>query len=117
MTLQHIVLFEFSDDLDDADVADMRSQIQSWPEKIGGISLIRFGADMTGARTKGHQYILYTEFEDPAALRAYQQHPVHQVFLKWVVDHGCSPLAFDYDINQDTVIWPRFATEQPKDQS
>jgi hypothetical protein len=42
---------------------------------------------------------------------------VHQRFLKWVMDHGCSPLAFDYDIDQDTVIWPRLSADLPKDKS
>jgi hypothetical protein len=117
MTLQHTVLFAFSADLSAPDAAEMRQQIHSWPQAIGGINIIRFGEDITGARTKGHQYMLYTEFDDPAALQAYQKHPVHQRFLKWVMDHGCSPLAFDYDIDQDTVIWPRLSADLPKDKS
>lgn len=115
MALQHIVLFAFAADLVDADADEMRRQIQSWPQEIGDINAIRFGADITGARTKGHQYLLYTEFDDSAALQAYREHPVHQKFLKWVMDHGCIPLAFDYEINENTVIWPRFPADLPKD--
>jgi len=106
MTLQHIVLFAFADDLNEADAREMRAQIESWPELIGGINVIRFGTDLTGARTRGHQYLLYTEFDDEVALRTYQQHPVHQKFLAWVLEHGCTPLAFDFHLTQDTVIWP-----------
>ena len=117
MTLQHIVLFAFAEELDHADAAEMRSQIEAWPDEIGGFGAIRFGRDVTGARTRGHQYLLYTEFRDVPALAAYQQHPVHQHFLKWVLDHGCTPLAFDFELNQDTVIWPRPPTNLSEDTS
>ena len=117
MTLQHIVLFAFAAELDDEDAAEMRAQIEAWPDRIGGIGAIRFGRDLTGARTRGHQYLLYTEFQDEPALVAYQQHPVHQDFLKWVLDHGCTPLAFDFELNQDTVIWPRLTPNLPEDTS
>lgn len=117
MTLQHIVLFAFAADLDDEDAAEMRAQIEAWPDRIGGIDTIRFGHDITGARTRGHQYLLYTEFQDASALVAYQEHPVHQGFLKWVLDHGCTPLAFDFELNQDTVVWPRLTPNPPEDPS
>jgi hypothetical protein len=115
MTLQHIVLFAFARDLDKADAADMRAQIASWPELIGGIDVIRFGTDPSGARTRGHQYLLYTEFGDEAALVRYQQHPVHQKFLAWVLDHQCTPLAFDYHLTHDTVIWPQDGPDFPEE--
>jgi heme-degrading monooxygenase HmoA len=117
MTLQHIVLFAFAAELDDQDAAEMRAQIEDWPDRIGGFEAIRFGRDITGARTRGHQYLLYTEFQDEPALVAYQQHPLHQHFLKWVLDHDCTPLAFDFELNQDTVIWPRLAPTPPEDKS
>jgi hypothetical protein len=117
MTLQHIVLFAFAAELDHEDAAEMRAQIDAWPEKIGGFGAIRFGRDITGARTRGHQYLLYTEFPDMPALVAYQQHPVHQHFLRWVLDHGCTPLAFDFELDQDTVIWPRPTTNLSEDTS
>ena len=112
MTLQHIVLFSFPAELSDADAADMAAQIRAWPERIGGFGAIRFGRDLTGDRTRGHQYLLYTDFADLAALQSYQQHPVHQSFLHWVMERNCTPLAFDYHLTPDTVIWPA-GPEQP----
>src|SRR4051812_9690808 len=106
MTLQHIVLFSFPEELSDADAAEMRGHIESWPDAIGGINSIRFGRDITEARTRGYQYLLYAEFDDDVALRTYQRHPVHQQFLKWVLDRSCTPLAFDYHFTEHTVIWP-----------
>lgn len=106
MTLQHIVLFSFPQDLSAEDAAEMKAQIEAWPQRIGGFAAIRFGRDLSGERTRGYQYLLYTEFDDETALQAYQRHPVHQHFLLWVTDRFCTPLAFDYHLTPDTAIWP-----------
>ncbi|CAN5366393.1 hypothetical protein BH10ACT8_BH10ACT8_14680 [soil metagenome] len=111
--LQHVVLFAFPEDLNDTDAAEMRRQITSWPELIGGFRSLRFGSDLTGARTRGHQYLLYMEFDSAVELVAYQQHPVHQVFLAWIIEHNCTPLAFDYELTSGTVIWPHPAPVRP----
>ncbi len=116
MTVQHVVLFAFAEELSAADDYEMRAQVESWPEEIGQINVIRLGRDITGARTKGHQYLLYTEFDSVDLLHRYQQHPVHQKFLAWVLDHDCKPLAFDYELRQDTVIWPHSAPDSPEEQ-
>jgi hypothetical protein len=104
MTLQHVVLFSYPEDLSPDDAAEMRRQIESWPGSIPGIRALRFGTDITGARTRGYQYLLYMEFDDEDTLRAYQGHPVHQHFLQWIIDHSCTPLAFDYHLTDQTVL-------------
>ena len=82
----------------------MRRQVEEWPSAIGGMTAIRLGRSIDEARTRGYQYLLYTEFPDLEALVAYQQHPVHQQFLRWVLDRDCTPLAFDYPLDDSTVI-------------
>lgn len=104
MTLQHVVLFSFPADLDDADWADMQRYVQSWPTEIGGIDKIRLGTSINTERTRGYQYLLYMEVEDEQALVTYQKHPVHLEFLQWVIDHNCTPLAFDYYLDDNTII-------------
>lgn len=106
MTLQHVVLFSFPSDLIEEDWAEMRRQVRSWPSEIGGIDRIRLGPSINTERTRGYQYLLYTEFADEDALVRYQKHPVHQKFLKWVLDRDCTPLAFDYYLTDETVILP-----------
>jgi hypothetical protein len=106
MTLQHVVLFSFPTDLGADDWADMQRQVRSWPSEIGGIDVIRLGPSINTERTCGYQYLLFMEVADEAALVAYQQHPVHQQFLKWVIDHDCTPLAFDYHVDESTAILP-----------
>ena len=43
MSLQHVVLFSFPQDLDAADQAEMRRQVEAWPAEIGGMTAIRLG--------------------------------------------------------------------------
>jgi hypothetical protein len=104
VSLQHVVLFSFPQDLGPDDDAEMRRQVEAWPAEIGGMTAIRLGRSIDEARTRGFQYLLYTEFPDVQTLRTYQQHPVHQEFLRWVLDRDCTPLAFDYPLDDSTVI-------------
>ncbi len=106
MTLQHVVLFSFPRELSEPEYADMKRQVASWPQAIGGMSRLRFGADLTGARTNGYSRLLYMEFPGTDELRSYQQHPVHQAFNRWILERECTPLAFDYFIDDDTVLIP-----------
>ena len=114
MTLQHIVLFSFPAELDPEDDQEIRRQVASWRDEIGTMGRLRFGTDLTGARTRGYQYLLYTEFEDEAALAAYREHPVHQRFLAWITERECTPLAFDYPLDAAHVLSPEpeFVTEE-----
>src|SRR3984893_17284943 len=106
MTPQHIVLFSFPEELSEPDAADMRAQVAAWPDAIGGMTRLRFGSDLTGARTRGYSFLLYMEFASAGELTAYQQHPVHQAFHRWLVERHCTPLAFDYILDADTVLIP-----------
>jgi hypothetical protein len=106
VSLQHIVLFSFPRPLSEQEAATMRAMIASWPKEIGLMSKCRFGTDLTGERTRGYGYLLYTEFPDTGALREYQKHPVHVQFLNWVMERDCTPLAFDYHLDQNTILAP-----------
>jgi hypothetical protein len=66
----------------------------------------RLGTDITGARTRGYSHLLYTEFPDFVAMTAYRDHPVHQAFLAWLGKRDCVPLAFDYVLDDQTVLMP-----------
>ena len=115
MTLQHIVLFSFPTDLSVDDDHAMRAHVASWAVEIPTMGRLRFGTDLTGARTRGYQYLLYTEFQDQSALQAYRDHPVHLQFLAWLTERSCTPLAFDYPLDATTVLLPEptFTSEEP----
>jgi len=104
MTLQHVVLFSFPRELSEEEAHQMRAMVASWPEEIGLMGKCRFGTDLTGARTRGYRYLLYTEFPDVAALNSYRADPVHVEFMNWLAERECTPLAFDYHLDDHTVL-------------
>ena len=104
MTLQHIVLFSFPRELSEDEVAQMREMVGSWPKEIGLMTKCRLGTDLTGARNRGYGYLLYTEFPDIESMNAYRAHPVHTQFLQWLTERDCTPLAFDYLLDEHTVL-------------
>ena len=104
MSLQHIVLFSFPRALSEEEAADMRAMVASWPGEIGLMTKCRFGTDLTGARTRGYGYLLYTEFPDTDTLARYRSHPDHLRFNDWIMERDCTPLAFDYYLDKRTVL-------------
>jgi hypothetical protein len=104
MTLQHIVLFSFPRELGEDEVAQMWDMVGSWPKEIGLMTKCRLGGDLTGARTQGYGYLLYTEFSDVETMNAYRAHPAHVRFNNWLIERDCTPLAFDYLLDDHTVL-------------
>jgi hypothetical protein len=106
MSLQHIVLFKFPRELTPGEDAQLRAMVASWPEKIGLMTRLRLGADITQARNRGYCLLLYTEFPDFHTMTTYRDHPVHVEFLKFINELDGEPLAFDYDLDATTVLMP-----------
>lgn len=106
MTLQHVVLFSFPEDLSTEQEHEMFAKVSRWPEQIGGIEAIRLGRSINNERTRGYQLLLYMEVADEEALVKYQRHPIHQEFLGWVLAMECTALAFDYHLDSSTVLHP-----------
>ena len=104
MTLQHIVLFSFPRELSEDEVAQMWQMVGSWPKEIGLMTKCRLGTDITGARTQGYGYLLYTEFPDVETMNTYRAHPIHVRFNEWLIERDCTPLAFDYLLDEHTVL-------------
>ena len=104
MTVQHIVLFSFPRELSADEAGQLRAMVASWPQQIGLMTRCRLGTDRTGARTRGYGYLLFTEFPDVDALNAYRAHPVHVQFMDWLAERDCTPLAFDYHLDDQTVL-------------
>jgi Stress responsive A/B Barrel Domain len=104
MTLQHIVLFSFPRDLTADEAAELRTMVASWPSQIGLMTKVRLGTDLTGARNRGYSHLLFTEFPDVETMNAYRAHPVHVMFMEWLAERDCTPLAFDYLLDEQTVL-------------
>jgi hypothetical protein len=106
MSLQHIVLFKFPRELTADQDAQLRAMVSSWPSEIGLMTKLRLGADITQGRNRGYSLLLYTDFPDFDTMNAYRAHPVHVEFLKFTGELGCEPLAFDYALDETTVLMP-----------
>jgi hypothetical protein len=100
--LQHVVLMKYRAALSADEDAELRGIVWSLPGQIEELRACHFGPDLTGARTQGYHYLLYTELRDIDALAAYVAHPAHQVLVHWLDSHGCQRLAFDYYLDATT---------------
>ena len=102
--IQHVVLLNFDRELTSAERAELERQVRAFPQQIGGFLELRFGRDLTGARTRGYEYLMYQVFPGQAALKAYAEHPVHRAFVDWVHERGCQEIAFDYILDGQAVL-------------
>jgi len=102
--VQHIVLFQFPERLPADQEEEMFALVREWPEKIGGFTKLRIGADISG-RSRGYQYGLFTEFENQDRLRDYFPHHVHQAFADWVHSRGSQEIAFDYPVDDASLLF------------
>lgn len=104
MSLQHVVLLAFPDKLGAEDEAEMRRQVEAWPGSIDAISALRFGSAMSADYAQGYQYLLFMEFPDQAAYEQYLGHKDHLAFGGWIMERKCTPLVFDFALDDKTVI-------------
>ncbi|MBA2699282.1 MAG: Dabb family protein [Nocardioidaceae bacterium] len=100
--LQHVVLLKFPQALTAAEDAEMRAMVATWPDAIGSMDELRFGGELSGERSRGYQYLLFTVFADADALASYVAHPVHREFVAWLDARACERLAFDYHLDAST---------------
>lgn len=106
MALQHVVLIKFPGPIDEATGRELRAMIAALPQRVGELTRLRFGTDLTGGRTDGYGYLLFSEFPDDAALQRYRVHPVHKDLLDWLAARGATLLGFDYHLDDTTVLMP-----------
>jgi hypothetical protein len=95
--LEHVVLIQFPEDLTEQELSWIDGLLATWPEVIGGMRSLRWGLDVSG-RSRGYQFAIVIAFESEEAARAYQPHPRHQEFARWVAGKGAQVLAFDFPV-------------------
>jgi hypothetical protein len=103
--LQHIVLMRFPTELTATEDVELRGIVASLIDPIDALLTCRFDSDLTGSRTQGYQYLLYTEVRDTEALAEYVAHPAHQELVSWVDARRCQRLAFDYYIDDPVKVY------------
>ena len=101
--VQHVVLFKFPQGLSPTDEREMFDQVRAWPERIAGLTGLRFGRDETG-RSGGYDYLLLTEFDNEENHQSYYSHEVHVSFGAWVRDRKCELIRVDYRLTPETLM-------------
>jgi heme-degrading monooxygenase HmoA len=101
--VQHVVLFNFPQDLSAQEEQEMERHIRVWPDTIRGLIGLRFGKDV-GGRSKGYDYLLLTEFENEEAHQAYYSHHSHVDFSEWVAAHGAELIRVDYPLDEQSLL-------------
>ena len=89
--VKHIVLYTLKEGVDkEAAVELIASQLEPLVGKIEGLTWMEINAAYQG----GMDYALYSEFDSPEALAAYQQHPLHlaakEVFHHLIAQRYCA---------------------------
>ena len=94
MTVQHIVMLEFNDEVDEETRMNSLKAVESLKDRIDGIEKIESGKDFSG-RAGEFTHALIVTMRDKDVLGAYGPHPAHKevqdllhpvVKTLWVID-------------------------------
>lgn len=91
--LTHVVSFTFTDA---EDRLEARSRLEAMPAQIEAIRSLTTGLDVLGDAGAAH-LVLITTHDDVPGLRAYQQHPVHQEFGRWLAPVLAAKTVVDFE--------------------
>lgn len=78
--IRHAVLMTF---LDPADATEAMARLEALPPQIEQILTLEVGLDVVRSPASA-DLLLLTTHDSVEALRAYQEHPVHEEFGAWV---------------------------------
>ncbi len=96
--LRHVVLFTWSDDVDEERRATTLAALRRLPEEVGGMTSFAVGPD-AGLREGNAHTALVADFPDVDAWRRYAEHPAHlQVVAEHVTPHLAARTAAQYEI-------------------
>jgi len=99
--LRHVVLFNFKDDLNQAQVREVVEAFAALPGKISQIQGFEWGTDVSVEnKAAGFTHGFVVTFKDAPARDQYLPHPAHQEFIKLVGPRLENVLVFDYVTGQ-----------------
>lgn len=98
--IKHIVFWTLRDNALGRPAADnaalVKLRLESLAGQIPGLLHIEVGIGIGGSESSA-DVVLYSEFEDMAALEAYQTHPLHEAVADFVGEVRSSRTAIDYE--------------------
>ncbi len=102
--LRHIVMWKFLTYAESADkkqnLLKAKALLESLRGKIKEIRFLEVGIDVTHTE-RSYDLVLYTEFDNPAALVAYQQHAEHVKVVEFLRKVQSERGVIDYESNRD----------------
>ena len=99
--IKHIVMWKLKDHAEDNDkqgnAALVKEKLEAMVGLVPGMLNLEVGIDL-GLDASEFDVVLYSEFEDEAALAAYQAHPDHKAVFPFIGAVRESRCAVDYSI-------------------
>lgn len=80
---RHVVMFNWTDDVDDAQVATVSAALDSLPGKIDVLRDYRHGPDV-GISDGNFDYVLVADVDNAEDFATYRDHPDHVAVIKQV---------------------------------
>ncbi|MEO7241561.1 MAG: Dabb family protein [Variovorax sp.] len=99
--IKHLVFWRLKDTAHGNDRATnaqlIKHKLEELQGKIPGLRCIEVGIDFTAGESSSH-VALYSEFDDRAALDAYQVHPAHQAVVAFLGPAQSERRVVDYEV-------------------
>ena len=99
--LKHVVMWKLKPEAEGNDRSTnarlMKEELDALQGLVPGMLSLEVGFDL-GIDASGYDVILYTEFENQAALEAYQAHPEHKAVFPFIGAVRESRVALDYEV-------------------
>ena len=99
--IKHIVMWKLKTEAEGNDKETngklMKQKLEAIANLVPGMLKLEVGFDL-GLDASGYDVILYSEFENEAALAAYQQHPEHKAVFPFIGAVREERVAVDYEV-------------------
>jgi quinol monooxygenase YgiN len=98
--IKHIIIWRLKDEAHGNDKAKnsrlIKEKLEALNGRIPGLIKIEVGADISAGSNSG-DLVLYSEFEDRAALERYRTHPEHQAVAPFIAAARADRMIVDYE--------------------
>jgi len=91
----HIVMFRFKDDNKALNMARVQKKLQDLEDSIDELKSMEIGINFNET-PRAYDMSLYSTFESPLELKAYQNHPEHLKVVEFIKDVTVESKVVDY---------------------
>jgi len=99
--IKHVVMWKLKDNVagnsKGENAREMKRRLESLPEVIPEIRRLEVGLNVKDSE-RAADVLLYSEFDSPADLAAYIQHPAHQEVVTFVREIAAETRVVDYEV-------------------